>query len=221
MNDIAAILKDSKGHVLDGVCSRCCHCGLNLTDAVSVERGIGPICSAKGYHADQKDGDPAKAMAILAEFPELLDFLVTKYYSNEADPRKFMNGLVRVASLNRGDLRLHEKISDAVEALGWGKLADATRESLAVIEIHKPAEAGTPYRLRVKNRSFKWAFTSDLRQVPGVSFSRYPRKSWAFPESSKPAVWEIILKHYEGECGRIVGGLGFKIERKRCEKAAA
>lgn len=221
MDNIAAILKDSKGHVLDGVCSRCCHCGLTLTDAVSVERGIGPICSAKGYHADQKDGDPARAMAILAEFPELLDFLVSKYYGKDADARKFMNGLVRVASLNRGSMRLHEKISDAVEALGWKNLADALRESLAVLEITKPAAEGQPYRLRVKNRAFKWAFTGDLRNVPGVSFSRYPRRSWAFPEASKPAVWALIVKHYEGECGKIIGGLGFKIERKQTAKEAA
>ena len=48
--------------IMSGVCEKCAHCGQPLTDSVSIERGIGPVCSNKGYKEEPKDADEIQAM---------------------------------------------------------------------------------------------------------------------------------------------------------------
>ncbi len=186
--------------VFQGVCSHCAHCALKLTDAVSIERGIGPVCSKRGYFEDPKDPDEVQAMIDLAEFPDLVDYLV-KHYKPQG-VRGLMNGLVKVCSLNRRS-PVHQACCDAVESLGYAKLASTLRESLAVVEIKDHDDKA--FHLWVKKSEWTWAWNNDLRQIPGAYMSRQ-YKGWLIPKAQKQVLWAYMIKHFENLCATVRTG---------------
>lgn len=160
--------------ILDGVCTHCAHCGQQLTDSVSIQRGIGPVCSKRGYAEDPVDGDEMQAMIDLAEFPELAEFLVEHY--KPLGVRGLVNGLVRAASLNRprgrgrseGNYKVHAACCDAIQSLGHVKLANLLRDTLVVVSLSKvdPSEAGGEagwYSVAVKRRDEHHQWRNMLR----------------------------------------------------------
>jgi hypothetical protein len=191
--------------VFEGVCSHCAHCGQPLTDSESVERGLGPICSKKGYLEEVTPVDDTEAFLALAEYPQLVEYLTAKYKPN--GNRALCNGLVRTASLNRRT-PVHAACTDAVEALGYKRLASALRESLSVVEIYDaPASSGfnDSVVVWVKKSEWSWEWTRDLRQIPGVVFPRHI-KGVVVPSSRKRELWELVKKHYEGLCCKTKNG---------------
>ena len=190
--------------VFQGVCTNCAHCALKLTDSVSIERGIGPVCSKRGYFEDPTDPDEMQAMIDLAEYPDLVNYLVTKYKPQGI--RGLMNGLVKICSLNRRS-PVHQACCDAVESLGYKKLASTLRESIAVIEI-KNQDANT-FHLWVKKSEWNWAWSNALRQIPGAYFSRQ-EKGWLVPKAQKHLLWALMVRHYEGFCAKVPGDDGGK-----------
>jgi hypothetical protein len=203
-----------------GVCSHCAHCGQPLSDSVSIERGIGPVCSKKGYHEDPTDPDEMQAMIDLAEYPDLVDFLTARYKPQGV--RGLMNGLVKVCSLNRRS-PVHQACCDAVESLGYRKLASLLRESIAVVEVKDCKEHPGCFHVWVKKSEWSWGWTNSLRAVPGAHFSRH-LKGTIVPVGQKAALWELMLKYYEGFCAKVPAkdGTGqhvVKLQRK--EKKAS
>lgn len=194
--------------VFQGVCTHCAHCGQPLTDSVSIERGIGPICSKKGYLEDPSDPDEMQAMIDLAEYPELVQYLVDHYKPQGV--RGLMNGLVKICSLNRRS-PVHQACCDAVESLGYKRLASLLRESIAVIAVKNCEEHPGHYHVWVKKSEWSWGWTRDLRAVPGVFFSRQ-LKGTIVPHSRKKELWDLMLKHYEGFCAKVPNkdGEGFR-----------
>lgn len=185
--------------VFQGVCSHCAHCGQPLSDSVSIERGIGPICSKKGYHEDPTDPDEMQAMIDLAEFPDLVEYLVKSYKPQGV--RGLMNGLVKICSLNRRS-PVHQACCDAVESLGYRKLASLLRESIAVVEVKDCKEHPGNFHVWVKKSEWSWGWTNSLRAVPGARFSR-TLKGTIVPKGEKRALWDLMLKHYEGFCAKV------------------
>lgn len=175
--------------ILDGVCSRCAHCGMKLTDAVSVERGIGPVCSHKGYEeVVPQDTDDMQALILLSEWPELVDHLTENYKPKGI--RGLMNGLVRVCSLNRRS-PVHKACTDAIEALGYVKLAAALRESLAVVRITKsPSDEGA-VEVWVKKGVWNRDYGRELRQIFGQKWD---------PARKRPVI-PLTRKVSDGEGG--------------------
>lgn len=169
-----------KNLILEGVCTHCAHCGHELTDSVSVQRGIGPVCSRRGYSEDPAEGDEMQAMIDLAEFPELVEFLTEHY--RPLGIRGLVNGLVRAASLNRprgrgmkeGNYRVHAACCDAIESLGHAKMAQLLRETLIVVRLERlgpddlddkdllPDHRGTIV-LRVKRRDEPERWSDQIR----------------------------------------------------------
>lgn len=186
---VGGILMKKRAHndlILEGICSRCAHCALKLTDGDSIERGIGPICSRRGYFDDPKQGDEIQAMIDLAEYPELVDFL-TEHYKPQGI-RKMVNGLVRVCSLNRKS-PVHQACTDAIESLGYDKLASLLRESLACIEIKTSEAFPGSVEIWVKRADWKYAFTNALRGLHGAFFSR-AQKATIVPMTKKVPNWD-------------------------------
>ena len=190
--------------VYEGVCSACAHCGMPLTDAVSIQRGLGPICSRKGYEAeDIKVSDDSEALMALAEYPELVDWLSAKY--KPQGNRGLVNGLVRVASLNRRS-PVHSACTDAVEALGYKRLASALRESLAVIELTDSKENPDHYSMWIKKSEFSWAFYNELRKLDGVALRKYPTKHTIVPKKHRVAMARLFVEYYAGLCVKTANG---------------
>lgn len=183
--------------VFEGVCTHCAHCGQPLTDATSTERGIGPVCSKKGYHDETPIGDGDDALLALAEFPTLVNYLVEKY--KPKGNRGLVNGLVRTASLNRRT-PVHAACCDAVEALGYKRLAGALRESISVVEISDDKVHADSYSLWVKSSDFSWPFWNALKVLPGVFMERRPTRHTIVPKRHRKELAGMLLAHYEGLC---------------------
>ncbi len=185
--------------VFQGVCSHCAHCGQPLTDSVSIERGLGPVCSKKGYLEDPTDPDEMQAMIDLAEYPDLVQYLTDHYKPKGV--RGLMNGLVKICSLNRRS-PVHQACCDAVESLGYRRLASLLRESIAIIEVKDSAEHPGCFHVWVKKSEWNWSWTNALRAVPGAHFSKH-LKGTIVPKGQKAALWELMLKFYEGFCAKV------------------
>lgn len=221
--------------ILEGVCSHCGHCGHKLTDAQSVQRGIGPVCSKKGYSEDFVEGDEIQAMIDLSEFPELVDFLTEHY--KPLGIRGLINGLVRVASLNRprgrnwadGNAKVHAACCDAIQALGHLKMADLLRETLVIMEVRESKTVPGALEVWVKRSEWTKYWSYDIRCISGTYFSR-PLKAQVVPvkdpktgspkltgknrtmadgkvvkETAKAALWALMQRHYEGCVARVNG----------------
>jgi hypothetical protein len=199
--------------VFEGVCTNCAHCSQPLTDSVSIERGIGPVCSKKGYLEDLPTNvDEMQAMIDLAEYPDLVTFLVERYKPQGV--RSLMNALVKICSLNRRS-PVHPACCDAIESLGYTRLASTLRESIAVIEIKDCKEHPGNLHVWVKKSDWNWGWTHMLRTLPGAFFSRQ-LKGAIVPVRHKRQLWEGMLKHYEGFCAKTPNGV-IKIVRKKVD----
>lgn len=199
--------------VFQGVCTHCAHCGQPLSDAVSIERGIGPICSRKGYSEDPKSSDEIQAMIDLAEYPDLVNFIVEHYKPQGV--RAMMNALVKICSLNRRD-PVHPACCDAIESLGYERLASTLRESIAVVEIRDCTEHSGSYHVWVKKSDWNWGWTNALRAIPGAFFSRQ-LKGTIVPKTAKRQLWDAMLKYYSGLCAKTPNGT-IKIAPKKVDE---
>lgn len=181
--------------IFQGVCTNCAHCALKLTDAVSQNRGLGPLCSKRGYAEDPVNADEVQAMIDLAEFPKLVEFLTLKYKPQGV--RALMNGLVRICSLNRRS-PVHQACTDAIESLGYKALASKLRESISVVEIREIEGNDSEMAIWIKKTEWKWAWSNEFRaNIPNSYFSK-KEKGTVFSIAFKPAVWNMVKKHYHG-----------------------
>lgn len=163
--------------ILNGACTRCAHCALKLTDSVSIQRGIGPVCSSKGYAEEPTDGDDLQALMDLAEYPALVEYLTNNYKAD--GKRALMNGLVRICSLNRRS-PVHQACCDAIQSLGYHNLASTLRESIAVVEIKDSKDYPGCMEVWVKKSEFKWTWNNDIKKISGIFFSKL-HKAWILP----------------------------------------
>lgn len=220
-----------KDMILEGLVTACGCCGQPLTDAVSQLRSIGPDCSRRGYSEDPVDGDEMDAFICLSEFQELVEFLTEHY--KPLGIRGLVNGLVRVASLNRprgsgknaeGNEKLFKACADAVEALGHLKMAELLRNTLVVAWLDKsdePGEDGISYLRTKAYRTPDWLYGEVTKKVGGVSWDkkartfRIPMHEKGSPlvfctsmdsgKNNKRVVWETLLKAFEGHVVKIDG----------------
>jgi len=216
MNGLNGTVSTTKRHHaelrFEGVCSECAHCGHALTDSVSIERGIGPVCSKKGYLEDPQDADEIQAMIDLAEYPELVEFLTENYKPQGV--RGLMNGLVKICSLNRK----HEAFGaccEAVSSLGYDKLASILRETIAVVQVSEHDEHPGFYLVWVKKRDFTWTWANDLKAIPGWRYPRRGIRGILIPmrELERKMLWVAMRTHYEGLVVKTPKG-AFKIEAR-------
>ncbi len=216
--------------VMEGMATHCGHCHQPLTDSLSVERSLGPICAGKGYLEDPVDGDLTDAMIALAEYPQLVEFLMA--HSDKGNLRGLMNALVKVCALNRRNANLHAACCDAIQALGWSRLANAMRESIAVVVIKVSTDSPGCHEVRVKGHAWSYAWNRDVMEIPGAMKRKRPNAHVLIPihaptdpsrpiggrvdgimMSNKAALWRCMLRHYSGYCAKTPNG-GVKILEK-------
>jgi len=222
MQQLNGTISTAKQHhsslIYEGVCTSCAHCGHALTDSISIERGIGPVCSRKGYLEDPKEADEIQAMIDLAEYPSLVDFL-TKNYKPQG-VRGLMNGLVRLCSLNRK----HDAFGamcDAVQSLGYEKLASLLRESIAVVILREHKDYPDYYLVWVKKRDFTWGWSRSLKAIAGWQYPEEGIRGILIPktEHARQLLWRAMKEHYEGLVVKTPKG-AFKIEPRPKVEAA-
>jgi hypothetical protein len=185
--------------ILNGICTQCVRCRLKLTDAVSIERGMGPECSSKGYAEDPTNPDEMGAMIELAEYPALVDFLTLHY--KPLGVRGLMNGLVRIAALNRKS-PVHGACANAIEMLGYQKLAGALRDALVVLKITRSEKHAGHLKVWVRGAEWTRDWSQDCySHVPHSFYDRQERGLIvADRKETKSALWRMMMKHYPHEC---------------------
>lgn len=227
--------------ILENVCDHCAHCGLALTDSISIVRGIGPICSRKGYSEEPIDGDEMQAMIDLAEFPELVEFLTIHY--KPLGIRGLVNGLVRVCSLNRprgtayrrtGNEKVFSACCDAIESLGHRKMASLLRNTLAIISITESKNYPGCIKIWVKKSEWSWSWDQDIHnKLTGAFYSRQDKgmiipiysedksqrrlSAVSGPDgkflTNRQVLWDLLSKHYNGNVFK-KDGETFKIKSR-------
>lgn len=222
--------------VLDDVASHCAHCGMKLTDAVSIQRGIGPVCSKKGYMEESVDADPIQAMIDLAEFPELVSFLNEHY--KPLGTRGLLNGLVRVASLNRprgtgkteGNWSLFDACCEAIDSLGNKKLAELLRHTLVAISLSENPDDTLSRVVWVMKKYYTPSWSWDIRrEISGQYFSKM-HKGILVPfkhsdgtdvlamdgiRSNRQVLWTLMKKYYKDLVLKLEDGRAIKITPKK------
>ena len=180
--------------IMNGACTNCAHCGMTLTDPTSQEAGLGPQCRKRGYNDDPvslENTDAMQAFIDLVEYPVLVEFLTANY--KDKGKHKLMVGLVKVASLNRRT-PVHDAITDAIDSLGYKRLASTLRESMSVIEI-KDHDANN-YNVWVKKSVWNYQWSRDIKYEIPNAYSSRQFKGMIVPKSAKKPLWALMLKHY-------------------------
>lgn len=198
--------------ILDGSYTHCAHCGMALTDSVSIESGLGPVCRKKGgYYDEPQGGDELQALIVLSDYPELVKHLQEKYKPN--GKRALMNGLVGCCALNR-KRPVHKACCEAIEALGYERLASTLRQSLKSITIKRSVRYPGSFVVNVMRRDYSDYWAAGLkREAYGVFFDR-AEKGLIVPIHkpddaaslavngagipNKQLLWDSLLKYYSG-----------------------
>lgn len=193
----------------------CTRCGKDLTDAASMEAGIGPICRnldnellARLIPSDLPGAKAAfDALDLTAVAPETLRTLNEVYgaiFSDDAATREDWRLEVKriewslsfpANNYMRGDL------TKVVSALGYVGLASLWDGDAATGKATCAFMDGRLVVQGPKNKAARLTF----RDIPGRLFHKegtlLPKASWSFPAEQYPAFFKAIITHYPNFTG--------------------
>lgn len=166
------------------VATHCCLCGRALTDAVSLERGIGPVCAEK-HGVDGEHG--ATDWAAVAR-------LVPAALVVEGDARRTANRVLYRVSASRDSAEVPALV-EGLRALGFATVADRLTERLAeegAVTVRREGDV-----LRVE-APFNPAFNEALRAAaPGRRWDR-EAKAWRVPATARAGLWSALREVFRG-----------------------
>jgi hypothetical protein len=205
-----SVSTDQHTQIARVIATHCCCCRKELTDAESVEWGIGPICSRRYYNPlhvpSQEDLEIALGMLASSGLPEFVldDFLK---FSDKGDARKASNVLVYYASCHYEDRDEVFQCSCIIRALGYTQLADKLeldRTSASVIITDTGLDVFIPDKYRL---------TQDIKGIPGCTelfdpncmeqAKRGHKVGWTFPKEQEAYLMAVLGVYLGGElmCG--------------------
>ena len=146
------------------VATNCVCCGRALSDAPSIEAGMGPHCREKyGYDVAQEPADIEAAMEIVAPHRDALELPADVAW----DELRFANVLVhRLAVLIDGDLAV--ACVNAIRALGFTKLSRHCAARMVKIRVcEEKDEAGN-----VTAYTIKAPYSEAVRRISSAQWDR-------------------------------------------------
>ena len=184
--------------------SHCCVCRAELTDAESVEHGIGPTCSDKHYdplhRPTQKMVQGALGLLAVSELPDhIIDGFLRLVNNDHENARLGSNLLVYWASCHYDNRAEVFKCSAIIRALGYTVLADR-------LEIDRTAahvvSTGTEVVAYVGSKD---RFEKDMTFVPGAvkdkSSKVGSKTKWTIPLAEKDHFLCVLGVSYGGKLG--------------------
>jgi hypothetical protein len=146
--------------------THCCVCRAPLTDALSIESSIGPICSRRYYnpqHTPTVDQvRHAIGKLVIAGLPdEVMDGCLALSHNDKANAREISNLLVKYASLHYNDRDEVLKCSGIMRALGYVELADKLELDRTVASV---MDKGDTLEVFIPDQ---WEIQQAIRQIPG------------------------------------------------------
>lgn len=162
------------------VATECCICGLTLTDATSIDRGIGPICRKKYRYEDAfplTEDIKVAAASYVSTRPETFSpEFIEKLGPAMAQPlsRKAANLTVYYASAEQGETAVH--CAALLRIFGYNDLADRIEDRLVAVSIKR---VGGEILVRCP---YSPAFVDAMHHTDGAYFSRKLDKAWVLPD---------------------------------------
>jgi len=169
--------------------THCCLCGRALLDAASVERGLGPTCAEKaGVGEAAHEADWTRALAVLAAVT--IDGASLSSWS--CDARAVCNALVH--RVGRDPLAAEvPAIVEAIEALGYLKLAATLADRLVPVTVRVEAEGeALVVSADLPRGAVFEAFLAEMRRVPGRRWNS-ERKVDIIPAKSRKHLFAALL----------------------------
>ena len=190
------------------VATHCAACGRTLTDATSIEFGIGPVCRKKYLYEDAypiDDGMKLQLAVVLTDsaLPEALAGRIGEACLDD-NSRRAANLLVHAASTEGAHAAIDA--AHALRLLGYEVLANRVQQRLA--KVHITVE----YNHLIVQTPFNPAFLVAMRGIPHRKWD-FTRKVNVVPAQYKVALFHALLRCYPGALA--VGPKGpFVVERK-------
>lgn len=188
--------------------THCCICRAALTDAVSVERGIGPVCSRKYYIVEHEITPEMVEVALGIIACSKLDNAVKLTVKHLKDnPREFCNILIKWASAHYDERSVVFDVADAVEALGFVELASKLREDRTC--VHVRPDASDPERITVHTRT-SYMFSRTVRRIPGcqptAKIGRY--EGYSLPKAHENVLMLVLAFNFADSWATLMGRTG-------------
>lgn len=178
----------------------CCYCGKELTDAVSIDAGIGPVCRKMENHvlaalipaelglarfaAARVTGLPEETLPTFAKVTAALEVETNKDWRETC---KRVEWILSFAV----SYTAKEALISVVEALGYVSLASLLNGEAAVGKATITCEGGRLYVKGPRNKSGRLA----LKTIKGWKF--HPEtKLWSVPATAHEAFKVAIWKHW-------------------------
>ena len=159
--------------VVKVVATNCCVCHAQLTDAESVEHGIGPVCSKKYYNpvhvpTEEMVKNALGLLAISGLAEVLLDAFLKVVSNDHTNARAGCNLLVYWASAHYKDRDEVFKCSAIIRALGYIELADKLEIDRTVGHIDDKGDHLVAFV------GYRRGFQNDMDRIPGAVGPRKP-----------------------------------------------
>jgi hypothetical protein len=178
-----------------------------LTDAESLERGIGPVCSKKYYNPlhipTAKMIQEALGLLQASKLPDnIIDAFLKVVNNRRRNARKGCNILVYWASCNYQERGEVFKCSGIIRALGYTELADKLEVDRTVVRIENMGAYLLAY---IPNQ---WKLKRNVACIPGndplLDNSEHPRKmghkvGWKIPIKQEAYFLTLLGCHCRGE----------------------
>ena len=180
--------------------THCCVCRANLTDAESVQHGIGPICSKRYYNPlhEPTDHQVKEALGLLAVsgLPDhIIDGFVGLVNNNKVEARLGSNLLVYWASCHYDNREEVFRCSAIIRSLGYDDLADKLEIDRTEARIKDNGDGTVTVYAGTKKR-----FTLDMDKIPGVirvdGDKIGSKQRWNFPKAGMDHFLCLLGVHY-------------------------
>jgi hypothetical protein len=194
------------GKVFDLAATECCCCGSPLRDAVSVTRGIGPICSKQHYELDHVITNSMVEDALGFLHASGLDKPVKlAAKALKTKPRDLCNVLVWWSAAHLNDTDVVLDCAAVVTALGFDSLGDRLRERNTNIIVTSTDDNSGDFILRCRaklNVRRNMARVIEATTVPREGRFKY---GWRFPATHKALVWTVLGEDFGDQWATVPG----------------
>jgi hypothetical protein len=177
--------------------TKCSMCGKPLRDTVSVNRGMGPDCSAQHYDIEHTITNEMVATALGIMQASGLDPRVKHEAVQLRDkPRELCNLLVWWSSANLSDADTVLDCANVVQELGFESMAERLKERNTDAIITRDEDDGF-FIVRMKATSNVLRNLRRLARKNGSNVTSVPREGrfkygFRFPATLKGLVWTIL-----------------------------
>lgn len=211
---------NSYSDVIDITASNCCLCRRELTDASSVQNGIGPVCSRK-YYSDayvptEVEMLRAKGSLAISELPDnVVDAVIAEI--DKGNARQACNILVYFASAVYDDREQVFRIAAIVRDFGYTLLADKLETDRTKVTLQKTQNDEGEDVIRMEIAKEPYTLVRQLRNLGADRKQKQGRRyTWevAFSSENVQKVECLMGMHFGDKLAIVQDGFLGQTSRK-------